>query len=238
MTWSHLNSPPLFDGKNGCVCPLPKRRKVAIVCNHPLTKYDAPLDDPTWEVWSLNSVLPIDSAGAIRADRWFELHPLEAQTKAEMQFLEELRVPVYMFDVYPTIPCSVRYPMERIEQHFGVQPGGPGDFFSCTMAYQIALAIMEGFLAIGLYGVELDRGSDRERTVERAAVCYWLGVARGMGIQVVIPEASTLLQHPVRYGYDYDGEIAWTNRHLFELVEYWQEEVQDGNRSLVPKGLH
>lgn len=205
MKWSPLNAGKILDAQSGLIRCKPPRSKVCIVANGP-SKRAAPLEDPEWEVWALNSICPRDSQRRIRADRWFELHPLSAQTKAEMQFLRELPVPVYMFDAYPEVPNAVRFPLEDICERFRIVEGGSGDFFSCTFCYQIALAITLGVETIALCGVDLDLGSARERTVERMGVLWWVARAMGAGINVQVPESCKLFIHPWRYGYDYEAE--------------------------------
>lgn len=223
MTRSPLNGGRIVNARTGEVICEPKREKVAIVGAASLTRYLAPLDDPTWEIWAMNSMRHIGRSG-LRADRCFEMHPLSIQSAADWDFLRDPPAPVYMFDVYPEVPLSVRFPMDRIEEAFDVGPGRPGDLFACTMAYQVALAILEGFKTIGFFGIELDRGLARERTIERTSVAWWCGFAQGRGVEVRLPFWSTLLTHPMRYGYDFPGEMNWVNRWLTEAIVYLREE--------------
>lgn len=215
--WSPLNGGRILDAQLGKVVCDPKRDKVVIVAASTYSAHYAPLDDPAWEVWTLNTICPQDSLGRVRMDRHFELHPLEVQSSADLLWLKACPVPLYMFEAYPGFPSAVRFPIEQIERRFLHRRGLPGDFFACSFAYQLALALMEGYQAIGLAGVDLDKGTARERTVERACVAWWLGVAQGMGVKISLPENSHLLVHPFRYGYEYAEEKAWT--------EAWLEQV-------------
>jgi hypothetical protein len=223
MTWSPLNAGKIEVAKAGVVSVTPIRKKLIIYANGP-SRSAALLDDPESEVWTCNSICPRDRKGRIRADRWFEMHPLSAQTPVEMQFLRDLPVPVYMFDAYPEVPQSVRFPMEVIEERFRAKRGEPGDLFTCTFCYQISLAILEGFEQIDLCGIDLDLGTARERTVERMGVLYCFGIARAYGIRMGIPKDCTMYAHPWRYGYDYQEEA--------EHVEGMMEDVA----SLVAQG--
>lgn len=232
---SPLNGGKIIDAWDGRVTCEPRREKVAIVGAASLTRYKAPLDDPTWEIWTMNSMHHIGKTGA-RADRCFELHPLSAQDGRDWHYLFNPPAPVYMFEVYPEILLSVRFPIERIEEAFDVGPGRPGDFFACTMCYQVALAILEGFKTIAFFGIELDRGTARERTIERASLAWWCGFAQGRGIEIRLPFWSTLLTHPMRYGYDYQGETDWVNRWLDEAEEWRRQEREQHENYLRDTG--
>lgn len=205
------------------------RRRIAIIGATPDNDL-APWDDPEWTVWGLNAmwrrhVIAGPTGPRFRADAWFELHPLSAQSPEEMDALRACPVPVYMFEAYPEVPASLAYPMAAVE---GL---GYRDCFACTFAYQIALAIAFRAEVIGLWGVALDGGTARERTVELASVQYWMGVAEGRGIEVVTPPGSHLAYHPRRYGYEYRQEIAWSERLLDRLAAAMYGEARDARES-------
>lgn len=198
----------------------PGRKKVAIVAASALGEERPPLEDNTWDVWSCNSLWRqcLDTTGRLRADAWFEMHPLAVQTAQERTDMHDCPLPLYVLGE-PLETHWRRYPIDEIVHKFGGR-----DFFSCTFCYQLALAIILGYTTIGLWGVELWQGSARERTIELLGVTYWLGVAQGRGVKVVLPEYSRLLWHPLRYGYDYDAEAALVDGQLEDLVSRWLEE--------------
>jgi hypothetical protein len=177
----------------------PRRRWVAIVGAGYGREY-APLMDPRWEVWALNVIPPIDAEGRLRADRWFELHQRHAQSADDMRWIAKCPVPIYVpDDLMDASPNAVAYPLAQIEERFC-------KYWACTFAYQIALAIEDGFERIGLFGVDLSRGTARERTVEWACVSFWVGVAGASGVQISTPPGSRLGKHQHRYGLEYDAE--------------------------------
>lgn len=188
--------------------PGEEREKVAIIAGDPSYK-DAPFDDDTWEIWCCNSMWHLckDAFGDFRADRWFEMHPEEKQTDEEMKAIQECPVPIYHLGDFGKrqAPNGRTYPIDDILDEF------PYRYFTCTFAYQIALALHDGFTMIGLFGVELDRGTSRERMVEKACVEFWIGVALGMGVKVITPEGSRLCTQSKLYGYEYDEEVAEVN---------------------------
>lgn len=198
------------DAARGELTLTPHRTRLAIVGGMPL-RHALPFDDPDLEVWSCNLVLSLDRQQRLRADRWFELHPMSVQSKNDMAWIRDNPRPLYTLDHEPAFTGSLRFPIEAVESL------GYADYFSCTFSYQIALAILEGFEEIGLYGVDLVYGSDREREVELPSVAYWLGLFQGHGGRLVFPEHSSTLHHPHRYGYEYWTEKRWTERRVRNL---------------------
>ena len=67
----------------------------------------------------------------------------------------------------------------------------------------LALAIQEGFEKIGIYGV--DMAQDSEYGHQRPSCEYFVGIARGRGIQVEVAEKSDLLKAPYLYGAEEGG---------------------------------
>lgn len=203
-----------------------RHRKAAIVGAGP-GRECAPFGDPDWCVWALNEI------AQPAFTRHFELHPVTGgvQSSRELRWLERCPTPCYVLDLAearPTEPPAgvnvtdsarpvsfrgvanaVEYPRRRVEAL------GFGEYFTCTFAYQIALAILDGFEEIGLWGVRLYLGTARERFAERACVEYWLGVARGRGARVV--EDSGLARQPFLYGYDYSRERSYVESEVARL---------------------
>lgn len=204
---THNAQTVILDRDNGIVGCRPPRRKVAIV-GAGRGGDEAPLDDPEWEVWLLNTIPMYDRARRLRCDRWFEIHEKKAQSADDLRWIAQCPVPLYVPpDLLESSPMAVRYPLERIEHRFG-------QYWACTFAYQIALALDEGFREMGLYGVELALGTPRERTVEWACVSWWLGLAEGRGVTIQLPARSWLGQHRYRYGWEYDEEKRYVELYV------------------------
>lgn len=173
--------------------------KVAIIGGARSSLELAPYDDETIEIWSLNDVfelMPCD-----RYDRWFEMHPPDVirayrpgmNDRGYVKELAALGCPVYMCEAMPDVPNSVEYPLDKMIERFG-------GYFTNSVSYMLAMAIAEGYEEIHLYGVEMSISS--EYIFERPSVEYFVGLARGMGISVIIPEISTLSRAYWMYGYD------------------------------------
>ncbi|MBC8552690.1 MAG: hypothetical protein H8D23_23930 [Candidatus Brocadiales bacterium] len=79
----------------------------------------------------------------------------------------------------------IEYPFERVIDKIGA------DYFQSSVAYALALAIAgEHTSEIGLWGIDVH--GDEEWSYQRACIEYLVGIARGMGINVFIPESSAL----------------------------------------------
>ena len=157
-----------------------------------------------WERWSCNNLYCLDEQ--LDATRWFEMHPCSAVTlrrrpARHMESLRAMTIPVY--SLTPDNPWHVRYP--RVYPLAKAIRCGR-DYFACTVAYQIALALVEGFTTIGLYGTPLT--SAREALVERPCVEWWCGLASGRGVSVIIDHDSPigLGRQQFRYGYEDQDE--------------------------------
>lgn len=98
-----------------------------------------------------------------------------------------------------------KYPFKRVVDCIGA------DYFQSSVAYALALAITEiqqkrtdeGYAEdeIALYGI--DASEDTEWGYQRACMEYLVGVARGYGIKVFIPESSALCKfqdQTIKYG--------------------------------------
>lgn len=163
--------------------------------------------DSDVEVWAMNMCHRFLLPG--KASRWFQMHhrmhnaengeppghfgrPLDHD-----EFLQSAAIPVYMQEVDPLIPTSVRYPLEAITAHW--RP-----YFTSTLPYMIALALHEGVDELRLLGIYLN--TSVEYRDHRPCVEYWLGVAEGLGVSVLLPEDCDLVESPL-YGYNLTDQV-------------------------------
>lgn len=92
--------------------------------------------------------------------------------------INKWKVPLVAPFVYEEIPLSQAFPLKRCVEEFG-EP-----YFTNTICYMIAYAIMAGAKEIQLFGV--NQAGSHEYNEERGGVEYWIGQALGRGIQVII----------------------------------------------------
>lgn len=169
-------------------------RKVAIVGSADTSRHLAPCDDPSWEIWTLNDMGPLLS----RIDRLFEIHSraiLESEADQISHEIEWLKandtVPVYMAEPCDWVPMAVEFPTDVLVKEYGT-------YFTNTVSWMMALALYEGVDVIGLWGVDMAASS--EYAAQRPSCEYFIGLARGRGVEVYIPPQSDLLQCAELYG--------------------------------------
>ena len=136
--------------------------------------------------------------------RWFNFHSMKHQLARYPHGVKWFREkdtsrPIYLQKVDPTIPASVAYPREAVMAHFA-NDGIPETFFTCSCSLMLALAIMEGFERIELYGFMCKK--DYEHAFERPCIAYWVGRARGAGISVYFPPGVDIVTSDKFYGWD------------------------------------
>lgn len=160
--------------------------KVAIIGLSPTTHDLAPWNDPAWYKWGL----PWDVGYWQRLDRIFEMHDirlLESEhSKRKAGYLDDIAasgIPLYMQEAYEGLN-AIRYPFEEVAETIGAE------YWNSSIAYAMALAIHEGATDIAVYGV--DMLGDDEYGYQRPNMEYLVGLARGKGIKVTIPNQSPL----------------------------------------------
>ncbi len=153
---------------------------------------------PNEEIWGVNTMYrnrPVDRVFIMHDLR----HDICLMDKDFIPNVNELGVPVYTAGDYPVFTNNVVYPIEDILNEFGV------GFFLNVMCYMLALAIKERPKKISLFGSDMRTDSGHEyRVNEKGAIEFWLGVAIGHKIKIMIPEESYLLKRMMAgnfYGY-------------------------------------
>ena len=137
--------------------------------------------------------------------RWFNMHSKRHMLKAYptgYAWYAKQTKPIYLQEAQPDIPASIEFPKAKVMDYFAIN-GEPMTYFTCSLTWFMALAIMEGFERIELWGFRLAR--DHQYDFERPCVSYWVEVARSRGIEVYIPP-------PIEFGepgdpLTYDGPL-------------------------------
>ena len=153
-----------------------KPKKVAILGKLE-TKYNAPFDDLSWEIWSMNKHWDEDMIP--RVDVWFDIHKVPQKEDADV--------------------LRDDFPFEECHKLAG------GNYFNNITSYLIAYAITQGVEDIALYGMRFT-SDHNHRSLELDNVRQWIFFAKGRGINVTIPYDKEFLlpETVVPEGMDYD----------------------------------
>lgn len=185
--------------------------KLAIVGSHPDTRGDAPFSDNDYDIWVQN-----EAAQAKWCKRWtacIQLHLPEIYTsphnmseKTHWAWLQEKHGrPIYMQNVDPRIPDSVKYPLEEIEQkllqNIAIE-GQPLRWFTSTSSYALALALYLGYEEVHIYGIQLT--SNTEYGYQAANWRFWTGIAVGRGVKLEYHSGADLFTDRL---YGYEGQV-------------------------------
>ena len=126
-----------------------------------------------------------------------------------VEMINQIKVPLIAPFKYEEIPLSQRFPMEECAKEFGMP------YFSNTIAYMIAYALLQKVKEIEIFGV--NQASSQEYFYEKSGVEYWLGMAVGRGVKVTLNgDKSELLTNKPRFG---GGILYGYNLTYDQLVE-------------------
>lgn len=228
------------------------RRKIAII-GYTDHRVQAPFFDQEWEIWGLNDLyyeLP-ENMGNDRL-RWFQLHgwheiahwadkpvtadplnfsggpphPRDPNHVGWLKWASEL-FPVYLLKARPELPAAQVFPFEAACQYFSLDGKTALRYFTNTISYMIALAIMEDAEEIGLYGIDMmmGGGDGSEYGWQRPSCEFFIGVAQGRGIKVHIPAESDLLKSAFQYGSETGNEFRKKLDHMAGMYRGRQNEL-------------
>lgn len=222
------------------VFEIQKRDKVGIIgCAE--SKRLAPFHLPNeWEFWGVNNLHVIMPKSPWT--RWFELHAIafdgirylrrgqdNFRGQPVQQYLESinaLNIPCYMQKPWNVIPHAVPFPLEAILKEF------PRKYFTNTISWMIALAIMEGFKEIGIWGVDMAVSSplrqQNEYSHQRPSCEYFIGLAEGKGIKVHLPDECDLLKSRFLYAIQDVQETAF-NKKLVDMKQSMQKRLNEAD---------
>jgi len=184
-------------------------RKIAILGTAQTSVFDAPYKDPSWKIWDMSANFQYGQ----RMDMFFEMHDpdvLKASAPAEylakyFPFLKNLGKGLMVGHPSKEYwPDATIYPLADILDAYG-------DYFTCSCAYEIALAIYlhekdlkeggAGVETIGLWGVDM-AASGEEYSYQKPCLEYWIGLARGKGLKVIIACQSPVCRTNALYAFD------------------------------------
>ena len=157
--------------------------KIAIMGGAPTSRDLRP--DGDHELWVLGNQFPFRLKGDKPA-LIFEIHDdLSNQDEAYAQWLVDKNIPMVVGEGFPIKADHVEvFPFEAAHEIM------PHKLTSST-AYMMAYALIHGATHISLYGIDMSI-DDLEYFYQRPAMYAWIAYAKGKGIDVYIPEESSL----------------------------------------------
>ena len=168
-------------------------KTVCILGMAPTTR-DLVMEEPEGpEIWGLNQAhIYYPPEQLARFTRWFQIHPWDEMVMVQrpehhhLDFLATCPVPVFLHEERTEVPLGVRYPIEEVRANLG------RDYLTGGPSYMLALAIYEGFHRIKIYG--MDMANSTEYFEQRPCFEWLIGVAEGRGIEVWLPEGSSIMR--------------------------------------------
>ena len=208
-----------------------------------------PWTDPSLEIFSVNDAYRIP--GFIRADAWFDLHPVKswffsdqpvyahqippghyARPNGHMEWLAAQQIPVYLHPDYATDcpamaewPHAKSFPKAAIEAHFG-------RYFTSSPAWIMAQAILDGVREIHVYGIHL--ATEFEYMKQRPNFEFLMGCLLGAG------KRTTTVRNELRYYESQDGLLVLPEASpvLQENFQYAFESRPDGHLAPLQWEIH
>lgn len=195
-------------------------KKLAIVGSGATTRDAAPWTDETFDVWVFN-----EAGNHSWCKRWtavFQMHEPEIYTGHNTKdakhwewLQQEHGKPIYMQERDERVPDSVRFPLEDAIACTGF------DYFASTFAYMAALACLQGYEVVHIYGIEL---SFSEYQYQADCWRFWIGVLKGKlgAANVQLFSGLNLFESP-RYGYE--GNFAFGSDFFAERAVQIENEL-------------
>jgi hypothetical protein len=212
-----------------------KRSKVAICGFAPSSMRDVQVmfKDTDLEVWGLNQLYMPFPEMTKAATRWFQIHHRHSYDQTISRdhshhewMTKQTNFPIYMQNKEPDVPMSIAFPKDAVMDIFG-------NYFTNSISWMLALAIMERFKTIYLFGI--DMAQDSEYSYERPSVEWLIGWARGAGAKVVIPEKSDLLK--TMWLYPFEDSAPFRAKMEARLIELRQRMTQHAQAEMENRDI-
>lgn len=193
------------------------RTKFAIVGASASSIHLAPYYDDEWVICSIGGLfnrLPVFGLSPVPYERivWFEIHhrkllleqmrtaapPYNTQYLPWLRDFSEKGGQLIMRDEMPEIPLAVPFDREAAEELCdGLL------YFTNSISYMIAWALLHGATEMGFWGVDMmmaDNQENQEYSYQRSSCEWWMGIARGMGVKLIVPDECDMLKTAYQYG--------------------------------------
>lgn len=177
------------------------------------------------EVWTINA-----TASVLHHDRAFVMDDVKHTITREasegfkvaqgiLHWLPNHPGPVYTSTAYPEWPALVEFPIRDVLQSIGGHP-----YLNTSVAHAVAFAMHLGVQRLSLYGCDFTYPNLHASEAGRGCVEFLLGIATGRGMEISLPDTTTLM----------DAHVP-DDRRLYGYHEPVHVEIVDG-QVVVTKG--
>lgn len=169
--------------------------RVALIGMGNLVRERVPWDDLDVQIWGMAS-RPRLLAKYRRLDLAFEVHDqsiwpgVRIKGRQHVEAMSRLGCPIVTQEHIPGVAVQTEFPLQS-----AIDVGA--DLFVSSFDYMMAYAILQGATWVGCYGFPMAEDDFKH---QRVGAHFWIGLAKGLGIKTHIPDSSTLLSTPYRYG--------------------------------------
>lgn len=146
--------------------------------------------DQVWAINAMGSVLDCDLVFHMDDVRIQEIRAAakpDSNIAAMVKWLKTTPVPVMTSLAHPDYPSLVEFPIEEVINRFG------RGYFNNTGAYAVAFAIFKGASKISLFGCDYTYANSHRSEKGRACMEFWLGYATAHGIEIALPQLTSLM---------------------------------------------
>ena|SRR3990167_10197945 len=187
--------------------------------------WKAPEGVDTWGIQYTWRNFKLDRAFVMDDEEWIKAKNSSFSVPIDMaKEMREAKVPIYVAKKWLDVPNSVEYPINEVLEYFK-----PIKYFMNSMAYMLALAIMEGYERIETYGIDFryfgDLGDELKYPTnwldETHCGAFWVGMAIGRGVEVIVTKRSSLMKpvrpgDPALYGYGVSPTIQRQRQNILD----------------------
>lgn len=151
------------------------------------------------EIWATARILP-RMAPPTDCSKVFAVgNPYKS--RKGLSIARENNIPIVSTEDYAT----EKFPFDEIVKRFKL------GYLRCTLTYMLAYALYLGYEKLWLFGMDINDEFDQD--ADKPRITYWLGVARGMGVEWELTPGTRLfavMQQTVKRRYavkEYQGKL-------------------------------
>lgn len=189
---------------------------------------NAPFEDVTFDIWVFNEAAQSDWCK--RWDACFQMHPPAIYTGhntknprhwewLQGRYKNNQRIIMQHLDTH--VPNCTVYPLGAAKSLIGGR-----DYLASTVCYALALALLENYAEIHIYGVEL---SASEYKYQAECYRFWVGFAMAQ-TRVVLHSGEALFQAPL---YGYDGNFAFGKEYFLQRATFNENKWGAAEKNLT-----